>query len=114
MNIKGVNNYEPADSVGLNARKADIAKEVAAYNAENTYRDLGPREISGIVDRLNDGMREMHERLSFSFHEKTQRIIVKVLDPDTNEVIREIPSKDAIKLLEHIQDFLGMIVDETR
>lgn len=114
MNIKGVNNFEPADSVNLTARRTDIAKEVVSYNSENIYKDLSPKDISGIVDRLNNGVREMHERLSFSFHEKTGRIIVKVLDPDTNEVIREIPSKDAIKLLEHIQDFLGMIVDETR
>ena len=51
----------------------------------------------------------MHERMSFSFNEKTQRIIVKVMNNDTNEVVREIPSKEAIKLLEHIQDFLGML-----
>ncbi len=114
MNIKSVNNYDQVDNVGLKARKADNVKEVASFNSENTYRDLNPKDISGIVERLNNGVREMHERLSFSYHEKTGRIIVKVLDPNTDEVIREIPSKDAIKLLEHIQDFLGMIIDETR
>ncbi|HDP80617.1 MAG TPA: flagellar protein FlaG, partial [Spirochaetes bacterium] len=50
----------------------------------------------------------------FSYHEKTQRVIMKVQDPETNETIREIPSRDMIKLLEHIHDFIGTFVDELR
>jgi flagellar protein FlaG len=118
MNIKSVSN-EAIDAVGRYARKADAPEQGAAVqslskSASQNNRELDTTEISELVDRLNNGVRDIHERMSFSFHEKTQRIIVRVMNNDTNEVVREIPSKEAIKLLEHIQDFLGMLVDESR
>ncbi|MBN1497787.1 MAG: flagellar protein FlaG [Spirochaetes bacterium] len=118
MNIKSVTG-EPIGAVGRYARKADAPEQDAAVQSSTRIspqsgKDLGAREISELVDRLNNGVRDIHERMSFSYHEKTQRIIVRVMNNDTNEVVREIPSKEAIRLLEHIQDFLGMLVDESR
>jgi flagellar protein FlaG len=118
MNIKSVN-YEPSNIVGKYARNTESAEQSAPglhYKPvqPSPQRELSREEIADVVDRLNSGVRDMHERLSFSFHEKTQRVVVKIVNTDTNEVIREIPAKEAIKLLEHIQDFLGMMVDESR
>lgn len=114
MNIKGVS-IDPIESVDKYARKAETARGAGLpKGARDDTREPDRGEVSEIVDRLNKGMRDIHERISFSFHEKTKRIIVSVIDGDTNQVVREIPSKEAIKLLEHIQDFLGMLVDEQR
>ncbi|OHD66245.1 MAG: hypothetical protein A2176_06430 [Spirochaetes bacterium RBG_13_51_14] len=115
MNIKSVN-YEPMDTVGKYARRKEAAEQTGAALSQpkNVSRELSRDDILEIVNKLNTGVREIHERLTFSFHEKTQRVVVKFINTDTNEVIREIPAKEAIKLLEHIQDFLGMIVDESR
>ncbi|HOO72135.1 MAG TPA: flagellar protein FlaG [Spirochaetota bacterium] len=77
-------------------------------------RDLTKSEIYEAVEKLNSAMSDFRERISFSYHEKTNRIIVKVIDSATNEVVREIPPKDLIKLLEHIKEYMGMFVDESR
>jgi flagellar protein FlaG len=125
MFIKSITS-EPIDNIGKYSRKTEPVDQIGAAQSQSlpraqarsqpdeTSRELKWDEISEIVDRLNSGVKDMHERLSFSVHEKTQRIVVKIVNTDTNEVIREIPSKDAIKLLEHIQDFLGMVIDESR
>jgi uncharacterized FlaG/YvyC family protein len=122
MYVKNVN-YDPMEAGGAYARKAELGPEQTGIaqtqqaqkiQPQTVQRELSRDEVSEIVDRLNNGVKDMHERMSFSYNEKTQRIIVKVLDNETNEVVREIPSKEAIKLLEHIQDFLGMLVDESR
>ncbi|MBN2159332.1 MAG: flagellar protein FlaG [Spirochaetes bacterium] len=115
MNIKGVN-FDPVDSVstGRYARHQEAAETRSAARTQARVRSLSREEVAEVVNRLNEGVRDLHERLSFSFHEKTGRVIVKVVNGSTDEVLREIPEKEAIKLLEHIQDFLGMLVDETR
>ncbi len=115
MNIKGVN-IEPINSVNRYARNSDTAEQVNPVQSQprNIPHELNKEEMSDLIEKLNNGVRDIHERLSFSYHEKTQRIIVKIINSNTNEIIREIPPKDAIKLLEHIQDFLGMLVDESR
>jgi uncharacterized FlaG/YvyC family protein len=41
-------------------------------------------------------------------------VIMRVTDTVTNEIIREIPPKEMIRLLEHIHEMIGMFVDESR
>jgi len=86
------------------SRAAGMKKE---YSPDRT-------EIHDMVSRLNKTVEDLNERISFSYHEKTNRVILKVIDSDTNEVVREIPPRDLIRLLEHIQEYMGMFVDESR
>ena len=75
---------------------------------------LNKENIDNLVDTLNSAAKSINEKVSFSFHEKTHRVIMKVMDKGTNEVIREIPPKEMIRLLEHMHDLIGMFVDESR
>lgn len=66
------------------------------------------------VDTLNSVLKSLDKTISFSFHEKTQRVIMKVQDATTHETIREIPPKEMIRLLEHMHELVGVFVDESR
>lgn len=65
-----------------------------------------------IIERLNQAL-AMHEiRLEFSVHEKTQAIMVKVVDENTGEIIREAPPEKVLDMISMIWDETGLIVDE--
>ena len=122
MNIKNLNN-ETIDTANKVTRRSEAAGQtgmaLSKFAAQTkpipqNNREMNREEVEDIVGRLNEGVRDIHERMTFSYNEKTQRIIVRVLKNETNEVVREIPSREVIKLLEHIQDFIGMLVDESR
>jgi flagellar protein FlaG len=76
--------------------------------------NISKERIENLIDTLNAGARSVDRMVSFSFHEKTNRVIMKILDEKTREVIREIPPKEMIKILEHIHGMIGMFVDEQR
>jgi len=100
----------------INRIRQDNSKNVGngRHNGDVSNKAFAREDIYEAVDKLNDTMGLINERVSFSYHEKTNRIIVKVIDSQTNEVVREIPPRDIIKLQEHIQEYLGMLVDESR
>ena len=75
---------------------------------------LGDEEIARIVGNLNRETAVMKEKISFSYNEKTHTIVMRVHDSETGDIIREIPGKDSLKLLEHIRQYLGLLVDESR
>ena len=106
------------DSIDMRFKNSSTVREgkarIAKGSSEGSGREPGAEETKVVVDKLNSSVDKFNGRLSFHYHEKTHRVIMKVIDPDTDEVIREIPARDAIKLLEHIQDYLGMLVDESR
>lgn len=51
-------------------------------------------------------------QLSFTFHRETKSLIVKVIDPDTNKVIREIPPEELLELAARIQEMIGILFDK--
>ena len=84
-------------------------------DAENLRREeLSPEEIKRTVAELNRLSGSFNEKVQFGYHENSNRIVVKIIDKNTNEVVSEIPSKYTLKLLEHIQENIGLIVDESR
>lgn len=60
--------------------------------------------MSGIFDR----------KLQFRVNEELKRVVVKVIDSNTDKVIREIPSAEIQKLQLRIKEALGLLFDETR
>lgn len=47
-------------------------------------------------------------------HEKTNRMVVTVVDKETEEVVREIPSEKILDMLAKMWDAAGLFVDEVR
>ncbi len=61
------------------------------------------------VDRLElseaSGVAQAY--VKFTIHEKTGQVAIKIVDSATNEVIREIPPEQAIKMAEQIKAYLA-------
>ena len=49
--------------------------------------------------------------LSFSVDKSTGRTIIKVVDKDTEKVIREIPPEKMVRLMEKISNVMGLLLD---
>jgi len=76
--------------------------------------NIDPDQVKNAVDELNKLSGNFNEKVRFSFDEKTNRVIIKVMNRDTNEVISEIPGKYSIRLLEHFREYMGIFIDESR
>lgn len=68
--------------------------------------------LDQLTDGLNRTLKAVDKRLQFLVHEETDRIYVKVIDGETGEVIREIPPEKILDLVGHIQQLLGLLIDE--
>lgn len=69
------------------------------------------RLVEEMVKRLYVRARLRQVRLRYEIHEGTGRIMVKVLDADTEEVIKEIPLEDMLDTLAKIMKFVGVLLD---
>ncbi|MNP87072.1 flagellar protein FlaG [compost metagenome] len=47
-----------------------------------------------------------------SVHEKTHQILVKVLNKETGELIREIPPEKTLDLVAKMMEIAGILIDE--
>ena len=90
------------------ARGYNGNEEAQATAAQNAIR------IESAVKRANNTMRMSKTSCQFQYHEETNRVSIKVIDKDTEEVIREIPSEEALELIQKMWEMAGILVDERR
>ena len=110
-----VTNVETSDAVAQ-----DKQTEVkASQQSDNT----GSSQTSDNSEKNTATMKDMSEInkiinrntvAEFGYNEPTNRITIKIKDKDTDEVIREIPSEKALKMLEKAWEIAGILVDEKR
>ena len=118
---------ERAADVSTVSTSAQIERQVAtsveqdatgAYNgndeAQAAAAQQNAQRIESAVKRANNTMRMTKTSCQFQYHEETNRVSIKVIDKDTEEVIREIPSEEALELIQRMWEMAGILVDEKR
>ena len=69
-------------------------------------------DLAGVVNQLNGYMEETQRGLRFSIDDDSGRTIVRVVDTETDEVIRQIPSEEMLVVIRHFSEMTGKIFDE--
>lgn len=64
-----------------------------------------------LVDLLQENEYDITFQLSFTVHKETEQLVVKVIDPHSNRVIREIPPEELLDLAVRLQEMLGFLID---
>ena len=102
----GSSGVEPARQI-LPAGKADTSEPTS-------------EEVRVAVEKLNTQVQNLQRDLSFSVDESSGRTVVRVLDSETKEVVRQIPSEEVLKLAQQLEVILseanqqvsGILVEE--
>lgn len=74
-------------------------------------------ENAAIREMVEDALRKMNlapdqtVRLSFALHEGSDRMMVRVMDVETGEVVREIPPQELLDTVARIMQFVGLLLD---
>jgi flagellar protein FlaG len=85
-------------------RNQEVAKEENKNNSKQNNR----QQIQEWVEKMNV---TIDEKVKFSYSEDFGGIYVTVIDDKTQEVIRKIPTEDAIKLSKIWKEAIGNIFD---
>jgi flagellar protein FlaG len=72
-----------------------------------------PEDLKTMVRDLQRVSETFNRRLSFSYNEKLSQVVVKIIDNDTDKVVREIPPVELQHCYEHIREVLGLLFDKS-
>lgn len=75
---------------------------------------VSQKSLIDAIEKANKAASGRNTSFRFSVHEATHRISVKVLDKETNEVIREIPPEKVLDMVAKMWEMAGLFVDEKR
>lgn len=87
-----------------------IQSQTAEDRLSSAAVDLDRLESS--AEAFNKVAEAMDRTLDFTVHRKSDTVVVKVMNKQTDEVIREVPAEDFLNFVDRMHDFLGLMFDE--
>ncbi len=85
--------------------------ELAAEEAK-AAAGLSPAQLQTAIRGLEGASAAFNRRLSFSLNEKLGEVVVKVIDTETDKVVREIPPVELQRVYERIREVIGLLFDK--
>ncbi len=79
---------------------------------KNNRNELDLPGLAAAVEQVNEILAIRKTRLEFSVHEPTKDIIVKVVDEQSGDLIREVPPERVLNIVAMIWEQIGLLVDE--
>jgi flagellar protein FlaG len=123
MNVQpGSKSPDPISTVS--AGTANLAASMQAQSGESVKADSSkataravaarvqptPEQMKNVSDMLNREIARVSQTLRFSVDQQTGKTVIKVLDTSTDEVIKQIPSEDALELSKALDRLQGLLI----
>ncbi len=69
-------------------------------------------QVKQAVQEINNAMRTNSRGLEFSLDDESDRTIVKVVDTQTQKVIRQIPTEETLAIAKSLEKAIGSLVKD--
>lgn len=89
-------------------------KEAKLAELQGEYIPISDEQLIKAIERAIKTLEGNETMLDFSVHDQTKQMMVKVLNKDTGELIREIPPERSLDFLARVWEKIGILVDEKR
>lgn len=105
---EGTNLRSQSKGRGLTEEKE---RTVATEPPIHYFSAADQHKIGVSVDEVNQLLLGKDMKLAYEVHERTGRTMVRLVDMQTNEVIKEIPPANMLDVIGKIWDDMGIAVD---
>lgn len=116
MQIKLTQNNNRSRTEAVKSEKSLPVKtqKVATTDGGNPQEKTKEQEVIKVIEKANKVFKTIDRRLEISIHDLTKEIMVKVIDTETDTVIREIPSEKVLDRVFYLRVMAGIFIDEKR
>jgi len=109
----------PVADVHNIASSQNSLERKAAYKAEvakvERQQDLGVDKTSLVaaVKKLNDFVAPALQTIQFELDQQTERMVVKVVDVASHQVLRQIPNEEVLAMSKTLDRLQGLVIRQT-
>ncbi|MDO3412075.1 flagellar protein FlaG [Saccharibacillus sp. CPCC 101409] len=86
--------------------------ELSKLTNQGVAVPIGDEQLMKAIDRAVKALQGPETTLEINIHEKTHQLMVKVLNKENGEVIREIPPEKTLDLVAKMMEIAGILVDK--
>lgn len=95
-----------------NTVKGVTEVEDSKQGMSESKNSFTPKSIMKAVETMNKELEPSGKKLAYSIHERTNQVLIKVIDVETDEVIKEIPDEKLMNMMADFCEASGILIDE--
>mgnify|MGYP001164638324 FL=1 len=92
------------------SRSTNIQQNANPQGSTQRTPDIG--EVQKALEEVEKAVAPMAQSLQFSLDKDSGKTVVKVMDTDTNEVIRQIPSEEVLAISKAVDKLKGLLLKQ--
>ena len=89
-------------------------KELKRAEMQGEEVSVSDEQLIKAIEKAIKAIQGNNTSLEFAVHKETKQIMVKVLNKETGELIREVPPEKNLDFIANIWKIAGLFVDEKR
>lgn len=70
------------------------------------------KALDDAISDINSTMKSLSQNLEFAVDPDSNRTVVKVIDQQTKEVVRQLPSKEALEIAKALDRLQGLLINQ--
>lgn len=107
-----VDSASKVDPSTLAVKESENPQENEKQNDDNGTQ-ASNEQLKSAIAKFNKSLTTNTEAV-FGIHDKTQRVMIKIIDKDTKKVVKEFPPEQTLDMLAKMWEMAGILVDEKR
>lgn len=106
-----VTETKPQDEKGGTDGNGSRQQQAAAGSQQ---KQAMPDQLKKAIAEMNKKINNSNEEAIFGVHEQTNRVMIKIVDKETKEVVKEFPPEKTLDMIAKLWEMAGILVDEKR
>jgi len=100
----------PGATGGVESRSQNAQPNAATQ--QQAQRTPSLAEVQQALEEVGKAVAPMAQSLQFSLDNDSGKTVVKVMDTETNEVIRQIPSEEVLAISKAVDKLKGLLIKQ--
>jgi flagellar protein FlaG len=98
-------------NVSLAQAKTVIQQEIVDVAKADNKQPLTVEQLENVAQQLQDFVGNMNRGLEFSVDKDSGRDVIKVIDKNSGDLVKQFPSEEVLSLVAKLSDMVGGFVD---
>jgi flagellar protein FlaG len=111
---EGVSPSRTSSSSSTDTYDIHSEKDLKLAELQGKNIAVGDQELIKAIEKANKAIQGITTTFEFKIHEATKQIMVKVLNKETGETVREIPPEKILDMVASMWEKAGILIDQRR
>ncbi|WP_069637567.1 FlaG family protein [Campylobacter pinnipediorum] len=112
VSIKSNHNTQTREVESVKIQKNLVDKNNEPDKLDKLSSGEMDKKLKDITTELNFQMQQLNTNIRFSYNAEESTMVVQVREADTGAIIRELPTKEALRIARYFKESIGLLFDK--